>query len=628
MVKAYFWGHLDILSANGWHLHNFKTDMKTAKLRHFLTAQATQWSDPRLIFWYSLSLVFAIYYGYLFLQDVFISDYVVQDDARQHVFWMLRLWDNTLLPENYMADYYSSQAPWGYVTLYKGAIALGIHPFLFNKILPPIISLGITHYCFQLSLQILPVPATAFASTILLNQSLWMRDDLASGTARSFVYLLLPAFLVYLMRRSVIPCLITIILQPLFYPSLALISGGILIVQLMEFKAGKLHWSRDRRTHLLVGLGCCSLAILLIPYVLGESPFGPTVTPEIARTMPEFQAGGRTAYFLENPILFWFGDRSGFMPTPVLTPPLTALSLLFPVFWWRQKSHPWHPILRKNVGILRQLVGVSFGLFFTAHGLLFALYLPSRYTHHSLRLFFALTASFTLGWILDRCLQQLEIIQSSPSNSPSGWTIPGFWTALGLFLSFNLVGYSLVTQSFPSSQNRYGFLPELYQFFETTPKDTIIASLTKESSNLQFFSQRSLLVAPELGIPYQVGYYQQFRERVLALITAQYSPDPHVVEQLIQQYDVDYWLLDDQLLSVAGLQANRWLNQYQPELNRAVAHLSQDPKPWLLDTGKAQCTVLETVPTNNHPGLTIDPRDADHYWLLDAACLLSLVTPS
>jgi len=63
----------------------------------------------------------------------------------------------------------------------------------------------------------LPVPTAGFIATLLLNQSLWMKDDLVSATPRAFVYPLFLAFLYYL-RRSLLPVCVAIALLGLFYP--------------------------------------------------------------------------------------------------------------------------------------------------------------------------------------------------------------------------------------------------------------------------------------------------------------------------------------------------------------------------------------------------------------------------
>jgi hypothetical protein len=591
--------------------------MAIASVRKGLTASVSHWSDPRVVFWYTCSLVLAAYYGYLVLQSAFSAPYVVQDDARQHVFWMLRLVDPALFPGDFMADYFQSQAPQGYTWLYQTAASWGLHPLIFNKILPPLLSLLGTHYGFQLSLQILPVPAVAFTSTLLLNQSLWMRDDVVSGTPRAFFYVLLLAFLVYLNRRAIAPCLIVLSLQPWFYPHCALVSAGVLGVRLVRCQAGRLRWERDRRQLLLSGCGLMLVGLLLLPYVLDSSSFGPLITPAEARQMPEFWPGGRAAYFTNNPILFWFGDRSGFLPTPVLTPPMLAFSLLFPWLWWRSQ-HPWMSVIRSQATILQQLVVASFGLYFAAHVLLFTLHLPSRYTHHSLRIVFALAASFAIGICLD---QLLHILAGAVTSPRTVLEKVGAVTTISL-IGFGLFSYSALTQSFPFTNYRYGTLPTLYRFLRSTPKDTVIASLTKETSHLHVFAQRSPLIAPELGLPYHKGYYREFRQRIVELIQAQYSPDVANLQRFIDHYGIDYWLLDDQVLSAEYLQENDWFQQYQPAAAQAIAHLADSGTTPALVAAMPHCTVLETAP--QWPKEIAPPPDAAQtYWLLDAACVRS-----
>ena len=588
-----------------------------ASLRNVLTASGRRWSDRRVIVWYTLSMGLAAYYGYLVLQSAFSSPFVVQDDARQHVFWMQRFIDPGLLPSDFMADYFQSRAPVGYVWLYQTAAAWGIHPFTFNKILPPLLSLLGTHYCFQFSLQLLPLPAAAFTSTLLLNQSLWMRDDLVSGTPRAFFYVLLLAFLVYVNRRAIAPCLVVLGLQPLFYPHCALISAGVLAVRLFWVKAGRMQRGKDLKGALLPGLGLSLLVLLLLPYALESSSFGPLVTPAEARGMPEFWPGGRASYFTNNSLLFWFGDRSGVLPTPVLTPPMLAFSLFFPWLWWRSK-HPWMQIIRANATVLQQLMVASFGLYGVAHLLLFTLHLPSRYTHHSLRVVFALAASVTIWIFLDNLLRLLERTATSPKARVKQ---VGAFTMVCL-MTVGLFSYSTLTQSFPFTNNRYGALPTLYRFLRSTPPDTIIASLTKETSNLHVFTQRSPLIAPELGLPYHTGYYREFRQRTIDLIEAQYSSEPDDLQRIIETYDIDYWLLDDHVLSAAHLRENNWFQQYQPAAKQAIAALENPEIPLALVAAKPRCTVFETEP--QWPSAIAPPTDAaQKYWLLDAQCLRS-----
>ncbi len=61
-------------------------------------------NNPKVIFWLSLSLTFSGIYSYLALREGFSNPYIVQDDARQHVFWMERFLDSELFPNDLIAD--------------------------------------------------------------------------------------------------------------------------------------------------------------------------------------------------------------------------------------------------------------------------------------------------------------------------------------------------------------------------------------------------------------------------------------------------------------------------------------------------------------------------------------------
>src|SRR5215208_192506 len=118
------------------------------------------------------------------------------------VFWMERFLDPQLFPNDLIADYFQSVAPTGYSALYNLMAHLGVHPMLLNKLLPMALGFITTAYCFLLCLRILPVPGAAFFSTLILNQSIWMQDDLVSATPRAFLYPLFLAFLYYLVKDA------------------------------------------------------------------------------------------------------------------------------------------------------------------------------------------------------------------------------------------------------------------------------------------------------------------------------------------------------------------------------------------------------------------------------------------
>jgi len=169
--------------------------------------------------WFGLSLVFAAWCAIGGLRQAFAHPYVVQDDARQYLFWMERFFDPELFPHDLMADYFSSVTPPAYIALHWiSAVVFGIDPFLLNKLLPIVLGLITAACVFILSMRLLPVPAAAFAATTILTESLWLSDAIPSGTERAFVYPLFLPFLIWLIGRRYALCLGAVVLLGLFYP--------------------------------------------------------------------------------------------------------------------------------------------------------------------------------------------------------------------------------------------------------------------------------------------------------------------------------------------------------------------------------------------------------------------------
>lgn len=508
-------------------------------------------------YWFGLSLVFATLYGILALQQAFSGEYVVQDDARQHVFWMRRFLNPDLFPHDLIADYFQSVAPWGYTTLYQIFAFFGIDPLDLNKVLPLILGLVTTSYAFGVCVQILPIPITGFIGAMLLNQNLWMQDGLISATPKAFIYPFFLAFLYYLLRREIIFCAVAIALLGLFYPSLLFVCILVLVFRLCRIKKWRLRLSPHRQDYQMCIAGVAVAVIVLLPYALNQGAFSPVISAAQARTLPEFFAGGRTSFFNNDPWEFWFNEaRSGIRLTSALMPPLVYAGLLLPIFL----QYPaYFQLLRfSRCGILFNLILASFVMFFTAHALLFKLHLPSRYTQHSLRIVMIAAAAVVLTLIIHAVLVRARLL-----------------VATTLIIGATLVFYPLTMDSFLWTGYIIGKHPALYQFFQQQPPNVLIASLADEANNLPTFSQRSILVGSEYAVPYHWGYYRQFRQRTLDLIQAQYSQDLAEVQQFIQKYNIDFWLIEQNAFTPEYLTSDRWLRQFQPSVTNALQHIHQ-----------------------------------------------------
>ncbi|MEQ9668781.1 hypothetical protein [Coleofasciculus sp. G2-EDA-02] len=607
------------------NLHHF---MQRKPLQKFLTQPRSTKLTAHVLFWFSLSITITAIYSRLALREAFSHAYIVQDDARQHVFWMQKFIDSELFPDDLIADYFQSVAPVGYTTLYRIAAALGINPFLFNKLLPPILSAIATGYCFSISLQLLPVPAAGFITSVLLNQSLWMKDDLISATPRAFIYPLFLAFLYHLLRQSLLPCLTTIILLSLFYPQYLLICAALFILQpfppknslirtsapLCAYLCAPLRFPKKFQLppHALSTIGLIVTVIAISGYALIPSQFDPVITATQAKQLPEFSATGRSYFFSNNPWHFFLlSPRSGILDVGFVRPATLALGILLPILYRHPNSFPLVKSISPQIRILAQIFWASLFIFIIAHLLLFNLHLPSRYTEHSFRILLSVSAGIVLTIVFDAILRtdchpakiktlilsQGKFSDSRANRSNNRETSP--YSKLRIyhyltisFLTAVLLFYPYLVEPFPLTKYKDGHFPALYQFFQQQPKDSLIASVSEEANNLPTFAQRSILVGREYAIPYHWGYYRQFRQRTIDLIQAQYSPDLEEVKQFIQLYGVDFWLLENTAFTPEYLANHDWLRDYQPVTLEAQKRLNQGITPALAGVVE-DCSVFQ-----------------------------------
>ncbi|MGK7920459.1 MAG: hypothetical protein AB4080_10695 [Trichodesmium sp.] len=600
--------------------------MLIANLHKFLTSPSKKKLNQRVIFWFGLSMTFAVVYGFLALKKAFANSLSIQDDARQHIFWMQRFFNPDLFPNDLIADYFQSVAPAGYTYLYKSAATIGINPFILAKIIPFILGLICTYYIFRITLEILPVPMAGFIAALVMNQAIWMKDDVASATPRAFVYPFFLAFLYYLLQGSLVRMGIAIALVGLFYPQYVFIASGMLILKLISWKNGRFQLSSEKQDFLLCGVGLTTAFFVLLPYALTSSEFGPAISRAEAMKLREFYPNGRSTFFHVHPKDFWLtGKRSGMFPKSLFTPATQCAGLLLPFLLLFNSAFPLVNKLTKKVWLLVHLLLSSLGMFFIAHALLFRLHLPSRYTGLSFRIIIALATAIALTFIIDALFNWAKLYQinnrdleSKPSidNSsiiqpnPTKKTVVRNFDRCVITLLFtslimaSLVLYPAFVNGFPLVKYKVGRATDLYRFFQQQPEDILIASIEEEANLLPTFAQRSILLGREYAIPYQVGYYRQFRQRTIDLIFAQYSSNLTDVKNFIQKYGIDFWMIHRGGFTPEYVEDNSWLMQYESAQD-AVTFLQLRYIPALATTIPT-CTVFQN----------------DSLFVLDANCIL------
>ena len=539
-------------------------------------------------FWLSLSLTFATIYSLLAVQEAFSHEYVIQDDARQHIFWMQRFLDAELFPNDLIANYFQSVAPGGYQSLYWILTRLGISPIFWSKIIPWGLDLVTTFYCFRITLELLPIPLAGFISSTLLNQQLWLNDGLVSATPRAFVYPLFLGFIYFLLRKSILGSAIFIALIGLFYPQAVLISTGVLVLQLFNRNKHSVGLTSDLKTRWvsIIGLGVASIVILY--YAMSSSEFSPVITVAEAKAMSEFGGAGNSAFFQDNFWDYWItGQRSGLLPKYLFRPTLITIGLLLPLLFLFKNQLFLVSKITPNIKILSVILTSSISWFIAAHLILFKLHLPSRYTSYTFRICLALSAGITLCIFLDKLLTLASL-----SRRQNWKQIVAL--SLTLFLGIGVIVGSCFWGKFPKTSYVMAKEPEIYRFFSQQPKDTLIASISEVANNIPSFSQRSVWVAWEYAIPYHLGYYNQIQHRATELIKAQYSSNLNVLQTLIQTHRFDFIILDQTAFTPEYMLENRWLRQWYHSLSKdIIADINNGKNPAILQK-VSQCSRLQT----------------------------------
>ena len=499
-----------------------------------------------------------------------LTQYVLADDVRQHVFWMFRFLDPKLFPNDPIADYFQSIAPPGFAALYRFFATLGIDPLFASKLIPFGLGLLTAGFLFGAALRILRSPAIAALATILLCQCLWLSSDLCSATPRAFFYPLFAAFIYYHVGNNRIAVLIVVFLQGLFFPPGALVSLGVIALDLVQVNKVWPKFTRDYRTYVFCALAVVVALLALIPYLRGAEKFGPMVTYAQARQMSEFAPGGRVPFFYPDLWNYWMHGAGGLHIQS--RPSSLFVAFLWPILAFFPRAFPL--LGRARGQILLRIAGAALILFAISHALLFRLYLPSRYTQHAGRIVLALAAAAVIMALVDSLLRR-------SIDRPPGFTSI-FASVFSALLLLWIVCFPLFLSHFPRVSYIAGNAPNLYRFFAAQPPTIRIASIADEANNLPVFCRRTIIFGVETAVPFHPGYYLPLRQRGLAIASAQYSPDLAVVQRCIRDQHIDFWLLDRGAFTPEHLRYNRVLRQLGlkiPDNSSATAPFLQNPPP-------------------------------------------------
>jgi hypothetical protein len=514
---------------------------------------------------------------------------VMQDDARQHLFWMARFRDPQSFPDDPIADYYQALAPPGYSALYR-ALSLLVDPLQASKLLPHLLGLIASLSTFLLVRRLYPAPAAAFLAAGLLSAYVWRQDDLSSATSRAFVLPLLAAQLWALAAGRMALGLGLIVLGALFNPVSGALGLTLLGLRLVRLDGRRPTLAREPSAWLtFLGAGLLVGVAMLSTYVAGVR-FGPTVSAAQARAMPEFGPNGRNAFFVDDPYRYWLvSERSGLdfratdalVGVPVLFEYL-VLAVALPVLILLRRRLPAAAQLSRRSIILVQLLVASLALFFLAHALLFQLYLPSRYVKWSVPLVLAVAGGLTLG----------ILIESIAARSRRRLLAPGLALAFAACLVVYPGDYHAQFM-----RDRH---PAITAYLRDQPKDVVVAGAPLDVDSVPAFAGRSVVVSRDHALAFHLGYYEQMRTRAHDLLEAYFAESPGEVADFAAAYGVDLFLVNEAAFHptmVARVWSIRRITPEWEPFTSTVVQKLQGSRRFALRDLVDRCAVMREGPT-------------------------------
>ena len=483
---------------------------------------------------------------------------VFDDDARQHVYWTARFQDPELFQQDLLTDFISSPMmdPPGYQLIYRLGTTL-LEPLALSQLMSLVLLLLSLWFLELLSRPLIPEQSGRFFLQLLfLFFSLY---DSSGGFPRGFAFPLLLGFLALQQRGAMGWGGLVLVLEALVYPPILLNTLAMAGV----WGVGELRrrgWNKElARKGIFLAAGCgVAMIILLWVYApSGNELFGPQVGVQQARGMPEFQEGGRSAFFQENPLKFLFLGRSG----------IGLLHLVgFGIILAGMVGSCGLRVLRVPAMAVH-LCWTSMALFVLAHMLLFRLHLPSRYTLYTLPLAFMLVIGASTGPFLAATQGAWAPLAGFLGRNRRGWGL-----LAGVLVAYAWAQGHLIVQVDTQMAVVDRTEREMLEFLKGLPKSALVAAHPVVANNVPLVARRKVLANEELSLPYQMGYYTQVRQRLLDLFEAYYARNWGEIEEFARKHDIAALVADKTHFSQTFLQGRIYFEPFGSLVRKRLEH--------------------------------------------------------
>ena len=464
---------------------------------------------------------------YVLRQDLFT------DDAAQHVYWAYGYRDAALFAGDRATEFFRDvAAPIGYRLAYRTLAAVGDVQVMSELAgaAAALLTCALLFLLGRRSCRAMPYTGAAVAVTLFLASRpvvTWLESAMLQ---RSFGPIALALGMWALMARRMAWLGAAFLVAALFYP--VAIAGLGLTAILHE--AWRL-W-RDRR--LPRGWPVAAVAgVVAIGLVLFDPTpewVGSVVTYDQARAMPIFAEGGRNAFFLDDPVQYYFGDartaRAGLGYSPATLAVAVAALIGLALIVGPRRARAEVPAAAWAT------LAAALALYVAAHLTLFALYLPNRHTHFALPLAW-ITAASALG---PPAYARL-FARRRPDRTRVGATAAvAFVVLAGAAVGWRSAG--TLSRAAGGGQEAADKRAAMAYLRDRTPPGTLVAAHPALANQVPMLARRPVVASVEWLQGYYAGYHDWMAPRFADSVAAYYADAWATIDRLADEHGAELFL--------------------------------------------------------------------------------------
>jgi len=475
-----------------------------------------------------LSLIFALNSQI----SAFKNKYIINDDVRQHIFWMHKFHDPTLFKNDPMTSYARKIQPWGFNLLYYTLSHIIKDPLIISKILPIILFILSSIYIFKLVKYISNNYAGALASLMFMVSPTFL-TKMVGGNARAFGYPLIIIFLYSLIKKRFIISNIIILLQSLFYPTTCLLGIMTYLISSIRYENKKFHLERSssRWTPFIITfLVCATLLGTKSLSLKNDQEIGSLVSKKQIIDDPAFRKAGRYPVYPTEPLLdsVMINIRRGVLIPeiakdfiPLKTRAILNLISLFSILYLliqtsRRKLQPPLEIF--------QLFLAALILFKMADFLYFKLFIPSRFTQYSIPILSLIITAMVAS----------DLVSLIPN--------PKIRNGMKIIVLIAIISnFNVNKDTGLQDMSQY---KDLCNFLKTLEQDSLIAAPPFIADNIPTFAQRKVFFNFETSIPFFDKHWDIVKKRTYNFFNAYYAKDPQEIYRFCEENEIDYLVAD------------------------------------------------------------------------------------